>query len=380
MDAFLGEDLASTLELGNEPGAKPATPLEKRLWRSIGGLAEFDYYPDRETEGIRHIFVAPEPLQIGQDILDMLKAHGNEYVVTDEFIADFPANAGHFCGYDKISNGKFKFEKMTLSGAFNSPFKFGNSWSSTADTGTQRFYIGRGGLCFADGASQNLRYESGGAKNNATVRIEPWHGDYTIHTKGADNPTDFTVSTVTYFGTTDESGDACTVTDDGVIASWDKGEIHIDGKGTFVVNAVGTATCAATVEGSATLAINAGKKLTTGAMTVNSGATLKVAQSGTVTLGGNLTLENDAILGFNFTSCAAEPVLAAGSTGNRLRVNNHREDYLRRWLAEGRDIHADFLRRVYERECHALRRCPVLGEGRPFRQRRWQHRPYRQAA
>ena len=34
--------------------------------------------------GIRHIFVAPEPLQIGQDILDMLKAHGNEYVVTDD--------------------------------------------------------------------------------------------------------------------------------------------------------------------------------------------------------------------------------------------------------------------------------------------------------
>ena len=54
--AFLGEDLASTLELGNEPGAKPVTPLEKRLWRSIGGLAAFDYYPDRETEGIRHIF------------------------------------------------------------------------------------------------------------------------------------------------------------------------------------------------------------------------------------------------------------------------------------------------------------------------------------
>ena len=35
-------------------------------------------------KGVRHIFVAPEQLQIGQDILDMLKAHGAEYVVTDD--------------------------------------------------------------------------------------------------------------------------------------------------------------------------------------------------------------------------------------------------------------------------------------------------------
>lgn len=35
-------------------------------------------------ENIRHIFVAPEPLQIGQDILDMLKERGNEFIVTDD--------------------------------------------------------------------------------------------------------------------------------------------------------------------------------------------------------------------------------------------------------------------------------------------------------
>ena len=243
-----------------------------------------------------------------------------EYVVTNEFIADFPANAGHFCGYDKISNGKFKFEKMTLSGAYNQPFKFGNSNSNTGDTGTQRFYIGRGGLCFADGASQNLRYESGGAKNNATVRIEPWYGDYTIHTKGAANPTDFTISTVTYFGTTDENGNACTVTDEGVINSYGSAaQIHFDGKGTFVANAVGTATCPVTVHGGSgtTLAINPGKKLTTGSMTVNSGATLKVAESGTVTLGGDLTLNDGACLGFNFTGrrdAMPQLALASGKT------------------------------------------------------------------
>ena len=236
-----------------------------------------------------------------------------EYVVTNEFEAVFPGDEIHFCGYDGISNGKFKFEKLILSGGSgtNPILKLGNGYSSTGDTGTQRFYIGNGGLCFADEAHQNLRFESGGAKNNATVRIDPWHGDYTIHKKAnASSTRDFTVSTVTYFGTTDENGNACTVTDNGVISSYgDAAQIHIDGKGTFVVNAVGTAACPVTVEGSATLAINAGKKLTTGATTVNSGATLEVAESGTVSLGGNLTLQEGATLKFNFTERDTAPVL-----------------------------------------------------------------------
>ena len=234
-----------------------------------------------------------------------------EYVVTNGFEAVFPAEETHFFGWDNISNGKFKFEKITLSGgAGNNPIlKFGNSNTGTADTGTQRFYIGKGGLCFADGAVQKLRFETGGAKNNATVRIDPWHGDYTIHTKSASNPTDFTVSTKTYFGTTDEDGNSCTVTDEGIINSWgDAAQIYIDGNGKFVVNAVCAATCPVTVEGNATLSINAGKKLTTGATTVNSGATLEVAESGTVALGDDLTLKAGAALGFNYTT-RNKPVL-----------------------------------------------------------------------
>lgn len=45
-----------------------------------------------------------------------------------------------------------------------------------------------------------------------------------------------------------------------------------------------------------------------GTLTVNSGATLQVAESGTVTLGGGLALANDAVLGFNYTA-RSEPVL-----------------------------------------------------------------------
>lgn len=46
------------------------------------------------------------------------------------------------------------------------------------------------------------------------------------------------------------------------------------------------------------------------AVTLNDTATLKVAQSGTVTLGGNLTLAETAALAFNFTDKATAPTLA----------------------------------------------------------------------
>ena len=50
-----------------------------------------------------------------------------------------------------------------------------------------------------------------------------------------------------------------------------------------------------------------------GKLTVNDGATLQVAASGTVTLGGNLTLADGATLGFNFTERDVAPTLAASS-------------------------------------------------------------------
>ena len=75
------------------------------------------------------------------------------------------------------------------------------------------------------------------------------------------------------------------------------------------VSGAGAFNGAVIVTNTATLAINAGKQLTTGAITVNSGATLQVAQSGQVALGGNLTLENGACLGFNFTDRTTVPTL-----------------------------------------------------------------------
>lgn len=70
------------------------------------------------------------------------------------------------------------------------------------------------------------------------------------------------------------------------------------------------------IKSAATFAIMPGADIGSGAVTVESGATLGVAQSGTVTLGGDLTLDDGATLAFNFTESATSPVLAvaAGKT------------------------------------------------------------------
>ena len=64
------------------------------------------------------------------------------------------------------------------------------------------------------------------------------------------------------------------------------------------------------VENGATLALNSGADIGTGAVTVKSGGTLEVAQSGMARLNGNLSLADGAALGFNFTQRGPAPVLA----------------------------------------------------------------------
>ena len=66
---------------------------------------------------------------------------------------------------------------------------------------------------------------------------------------------------------------------------------------------------AVTLNGTSTLLLHTGGAARTGAVTVNNGATLKVAESGTVSLGGNLTLNDGATLAFNFTDKRTPPVL-----------------------------------------------------------------------
>ena len=51
----LGEDVADTLELGFGETC-PTDSLGRRLWHEESGLAAYDYWPDRPTDGIRYIY------------------------------------------------------------------------------------------------------------------------------------------------------------------------------------------------------------------------------------------------------------------------------------------------------------------------------------
>ena len=67
------------------------------------------------------------------------------------------------------------------------------------------------------------------------------------------------------------------------------------------------------VKNAATFAIMPGADIGSGAVTVESGATLEVAASGTATHRGNLSLADGACLGFNFTEKKVAPQLALAS-------------------------------------------------------------------
>ena len=88
-----------------------------------------------------------------------------------------------------------------------------------------------------------------------------------------------------------------------------RGAMKVTGCGTVLINSVSAFSGGLTVTNTATVAVNPGKQPGAGTVTVINGATLQVAQSGTVVLAGGLTLADGAALGFNFTGKQTAPVL-----------------------------------------------------------------------
>ena len=154
------------------------------------------------------------------------------------------------------------------------------------------------------------------SNDKAVPEFRPWMNDFTnsVTSVFRTNAKSFTLNT------TGLDGLAHTITLDAGFA--DNGEpLNVTGTGKVVVNHVtssitgnndtvyGAYRGAVQVKGSSTLAINPGKKLTSGPITVNSGAKLEVPQSGAVALGGNLELKSGATLKFTFTERKNAPVL-----------------------------------------------------------------------
>ena len=143
-------------------------------------------------------------------------------------------------------------------------------------------------------------------QSGRSVTIYP-SSDYTIaKALAGNNSGTYTLATTDY----DDSSIGRTVTVDAAI---NNGKVVVNGNGCVLFNAAGGTTQGLTVNDSATIAVNANKQPCKGAVTMKDTSTLKVAQSGTVTLADNLTLGDNATLAFNFTDRIAAPMLSLAS-------------------------------------------------------------------
>ena len=179
------------------------------------------------------------------------------------------------------------------------------------ETHAQKWAIGPQGITGTAGTRLWVYSNAG-----AAPEFRPWTNDFTISVGSVvrTNARSFTINTMGL------DGAGHTITLDAGFA--DNGDpLNVTGTGKVVVNHVTAAigdkaaySGAVEVKDSATLAINAGKTLTSGAMTVNSAAALEVAESGEVALGGGLELKDGATLKFNFTDRRTAPKLVLSQT------------------------------------------------------------------
>ena len=145
---------------------------------------------------------------------------------------------------------------------------------------------------------------------NDAQTIRPWYSDFTIGDRG-NNAASLVLNRDVTFCTDDESGTGRTITMDAIARGYGTTPtVTVSGSGTLRVNksAKNTTQPSVAVTDKATLALKPGVVFTTSTITVNSGAALQVAESGTLALGGDLALKAGATLGFNYTTRDA-PVL-----------------------------------------------------------------------
>ena len=230
-----------------------------------------------------------------------------EMVVTN---LTFTASGDRFVtSHQTDGTGTFKFEAVTNSMTGNW-FYLGDA----TEAGNHVFYIGEGGMQFAN-ASGTPCFSIGRNYAGNTETVRPWHSDFTIADRVGGSYSLVFYRNVT-FCTDDENGVGRTITIDArTRGDGSSVAITVSGSGMVKVNkACYNATQpTVTVTNTATLAFKPGASLGTGATTVNGGATFEVAESGTVTLGGDMTLKDGATLKFTFTERGVAPVLDVNS-------------------------------------------------------------------
>ena len=175
----------------------------------------------------------------------------------------------------------------------------------------QKWAVGPGGMTGGAGAYW-WTYSNAGAE----PEFRPWTNDFTISVGSVvrTSAKSFTLNTTGL----DDAPHTITLS----AGFADNGDpLNVTGSGKVVVDHVtaaigdrGAYSGDVTVTNSATLAINAGKRLTSGAISVSSGAKLALPQTGTVAPGGSLTLAGGSVLEFNLQGSAETTLDVTGKT------------------------------------------------------------------
>ena len=221
------------------------------------------------------------------------------------------------CAQNKQTGGAFPYPIFMLNcGAVSGAGLYGGD-----SNGEGVWVIGPGGLSFAESVHSSTHYElklgkSIGGRPAATLHS---FADWTLHANPnggfalalqSDNGT-FLVIDTSHYTIGEPEYDSATshdVTLTGTIAGG--GAMRVVGNGRVIFNSASSFTGGLTVSNAATVAVNAGCKPGSGAVLVTSGATLSLPESGVVTIPGTVTLQDNAVLSFNFTNGAEAPKFA----------------------------------------------------------------------
>ena len=244
-------------------------------------------------------------------------ASGGVFVVTGDIIAK-SGNKGTVmpCNTESI-DGMISARGLVNNSAENDRFSLTRGYVSS----TARWAVGDHGI------SGTARYCIGNNDGvNAYVRAE---ADFTV-------PGRIVIFRPITFDTTGSDGVAHTVTlgtntlsvSGGLFGANSIGAAIVAGTGKVVVNYdvddlspyATSLTNPFVVTNTATLALMSGADVGTEMVTVNGDATLEIAESGTVTFNGGLTLDDGATLAFNFTNRSTAPTLAVAD-GKTMTAN-----------------------------------------------------------
>jgi len=211
----------------------------------------------------------------------------------------------------------------------------GNAVAKDNFNGEGVWAIGPGGLSFPDSAIYTGAHfetsigKSLGGRPAATLHsFADWslqahpNARSTMALQVGGNNGGFIVIDTGHYPVGDPAYDAATshtVTLDGMVGG--NGAVRVEGSGKVVfANEHNAFSGGLTVAGTATAEVLPGCRPGVGTVSVEAGATLGAAQSGTATLDGALTLAEGAALSFNFTDLETPPVLA-GTAVDAGKVN-----------------------------------------------------------